>query len=364
MNDSAAPKTKIMVVDDDITNLKFAKVALSGVYEVLTVPSAEKMLKLLDTERPALILLDINMPEMNGLEALRQLKANRWSRDIPVIFLTSRSDPSSEIAGLSLGAVDYIRKPFEPHILRMRMALHLTMENQKKMLELQKSELQYFNENLRRMVKEETEKVVELQGAILNTLADMVESRDDSTGGHAWRTQRWIEILITALSETGPYRDIVADWDVGLLMRSSQLHDTGKIAISDSILLKPGKLTPEEFEIMKGHVEYGVRIINRICEHTTEHSFLEHAKVFAGAHHEKWDGSGYPNGLRGEDIPLQGRLMAIADVYDALISPRPYKRAFSHDEAVGVIIEGSGTHFDPELVKIFRQAEGEFAASL
>ncbi|MDR3076097.1 MAG: HD domain-containing protein, partial [Synergistaceae bacterium] len=172
--------------------------------------------------------------------------------------------------------------------------------------------------------------------------------------------QQWIEILVTALKESGIYRETISEWDIRLLMTSSQLHDAGKISISDSILLKPGKLTPEEFEIMKTHVMFGVRIIEKICASTSEHSFLEHARIFAGAHHEKWDGSGYPNGLRGEEIPLQGRLMAIADVYDALISSRPYKKAFPHEEAVRIITEGRGTHFDPVLVDIFRQVEDKF----
>ena len=349
-----------MVVDDDITNLKFAKNALSDMYDVFTVPSAEKMFSLLKSEHPALILLDINMPEMNGIEAAKILKSESWTRDIPLIFLTSRSDPDSEIEGLNLGAVHYIRKPFQPHLLRKRMEIHLTMAYQKRLLEIQKQELQYFNDNLRRMVREEAGKVIELQGTILNTLADVVESRDDTTGGHVWRTQRWIEILVTALMDMGVYRETTANWDIKLLMMSSQLHDAGKISISDSILLKPGKLTPEEFEVMKTHVMCGVRIIEKICANTSEHSFLEHAKIFAGAHHEKWDGSGYPNGLRGEQIPLQGRLMAIADVYDALISSRPYKKAFSHDEAVKIITEGGGTHFDPVLVDVFRQVEKKF----
>jgi putative two-component system response regulator len=318
------------------------------------------MFSLLELERPALILLDINMPVMNGIEAIKILKKKPWTRDIPVIFLTFRNDLDSEIEGLSLGAVDYIRKPFEPHLLHKRVEIHLTMEIQKQLLERQKQELQFFNENLQRMVKEEAGKVIELQGTILNTLADVVESRDDNTGGHIWRTQRWIEILVTALRDTGVYSDAIADWDIRLLMQSSQLHDAGKISISDSILLKPDKLTHEEFEVMKRHTEFGVRIIERIGENTSENSFLVHAKIFAGTHHEKWDGSGYPNGLSGESIPLQGRLMAIADVYDALVSERPYKKAFPHEEAVRIIMDGSGTHFDPALAGVFLDVEKKF----
>jgi putative two-component system response regulator len=350
----------VMVVDDDITNLKFAKNILSGIYDVFTVPSAKKMFGLLETRRPSLIILDINMPDTDGLETLKLLKGNARTRDIPVIFLTARSDPESEVEGLSLGAVDYVIKPFEPHALLKRVEIHLTMESQRKTLERQKDELRNFNENLKKMVREEVGKVMELQSTILNTLADLVESRDGTTGGHVLRTQKWIGILVDSLRDTGVYTDEIGMWDKRLLVQSSQLHDAGKISISDRILLKPGRLTAGEFEEIKRHTVFGVRIIDKICRNTSESSFLEYAKVFAGTHHEKWDGSGYPDGLRGEGIPLQGRLMAVADVYDALISDRPYKKAFSHEDAVRVILNGSGTHFDPAIVDCFRRVESSF----
>jgi putative two-component system response regulator len=349
-----------MIVDDDITNLKFAKNILSDIYDVFTVPSAKKMFELLDTRQPSLIILDINMPDTDGIEALKLLKRNASTSDIPVIFVTARNDPESEAAGLSLGAVDYITKPFEPHALLKRVEIHLTMESQRRTLERQKTELQNFNENLKRMVREEVSKVVELQNTILNTLADLVESRDDTTGGHVLRTQKWIGILADSLRNAGVYADEISAWNMRLLVQSSQLHDAGKISISDSILLKPGKLTFEEFEEIKRHTVFGVRIIDKICRGTSESSFLEYARIFAGTHHEKWDGSGYPKGLREHDIPLQGRLMAVADVYDALISERPYKKAFSHEEAVRIILDGSGTHFDPAIVDCFRRSVDSF----
>jgi putative two-component system response regulator len=349
-----------MIVDDMLTNLKFAKAALSDRYDVFTVPSAARMFALLEEETPSLILLDINMPEMSGLEAIKILKDRGATRGIPVLFLTARDDPGSEVEGLSLGAVDYISKPFDPPLLRKRVEIHLTLESQKRTLERQKLELQDFNGNLRRMVEEKTGKVLELQGAILHTLADAVESRDDATGGHVQRTRRWLEILLAGLREGGLHAGEISAWPAELLLQSSQLHDVGKISISDGILKKPGPLTPGEFEEMKRHCAFGAGIIEKIGANISESDFLVQSKIFALTHHEKWNGSGYPGGLRGNDIPLQGRLMAIADVYDALISDRPYKKAFSHPEAARIIIQGAATHFDPALIEVFRAIEPRF----
>jgi putative two-component system response regulator len=357
----------IMLVDDNIANLKIAKNALSDIYDVFTVPSAAKMFGLLERNKPELILLDVDMPEMNGYQALEILKKDPSTRDILVIFLTGKSDADSELEGLSLGAVDYISKPFMPPLLRKRIELHLTVEDQKRALEVQKlqleenqAELKNFNDNLKAMVEEKTQKVIELQGAILKTVADLVESRDDVTGGHVERTQHGLEVLVFGLMELGLYKEQLDEWDMELLFQSSQLHDVGKIAIADSILNKPGRLTPEEFDEMKKHTTLGVSIIERIEASTRGSEFLKYAKIFAGTHHEKWDGTGYPEGLAGEDIPLQGRLMAVADVYDALTSERPYKKPFSHEEALRILIEGKGTHFDPVLTDVLEQVADQF----
>jgi putative two-component system response regulator len=210
------------------------------------------------------------------------------------------------------------------------------------------------------MVEEKTSRVVELQGAILTTVADLVECRDDFTGGHVNRTKNFLRILAGALTGSGLYADQVIGWDLELLCRSSELHDVGKISVSDTILLKRGRLTPSEFEEIKLHTFYGVKIIDRMAQATNEGDYLRHAKIFAGTHHEKWDGTVYPAGLRGEDIPLEGRLLAICDVYDALTSRRPYKEPFNHEMAVGIILEGRGTHFDPDLTDIFSKVSGKF----
>jgi putative two-component system response regulator len=359
--------SKIILVDDNPSNLRAGKNVLAEKYEVYTVPSAAKLFSLLEDIKPAMILLDIEMPEMNGYETIKILKGKKETESIPVIFLTGKTDPDNELAGLSLGAIDYITKPFMPPLLLKRIEVHLLVEEQKRKLEAQKQileeqaatleaqqrELKNFNDNLQKMVDEKTKTVVELQDVILKTVADLVESRDDITGGHIERTRRWVEILVEALRDTPQYGQEVAQWDIKLLLQSSQLHDVGKIAISDRILQKPGRLTPEEFEEMKKHAAFGVQIIENIEARTSACDFLEYAKIFAGTHHEKWDGTGYPHNLAEEEIPLQGRIMALADVYDALTSDRPYKKAFTHEEAVKIILEGKGVQFDPVLTDIF-----------
>ncbi|MDR1252039.1 MAG: HD domain-containing protein, partial [Treponema sp.] len=232
------------------------------------------------------------------------------------------------------------------------------VETQKQTLEAQQKELKDFNDNLQKMVDEKTNTVLELQDAILKTVADLVESRDDITGGHIERTRRGVGLLIEGLRDHPLFGAEVSEWDIKLLLQSSQLHDVGKIAISDRILQKPGRLDLDEFEEMKKHASFGVQIIEKIEATTSASNFLKYAKIFAGTHHEKWDGSGYPNRLAKGDIPLPGRIMALADVYDALVSERSYKKAFSHAEAVRIILEGKGTQFDPVLTDIFIEVMG------
>jgi putative two-component system response regulator len=354
-----ADYNKIILVDDNPSNLRTGKNVLSEKYEVYTVPSAAKLFDLLNDIIPAMILLDIEMPEMNGYEAIKILKAEENTKDIPVIFLTGKTDTENELEGLGLGAIDYITKPFMPPLLLKRIEVHLLVEAQKKTLEAQQKELKNFNDNLQKMVEEKTKTVLELQDAILKTVADLVESRDDITGGHIERTQRGVGLLVKALRDHPVYGREIGGWDIKLLLQSSQLHDVGKIAISDRILQKPGRLTDEEFGEMKKHAAFGVQIIEKIETSTTASDFLKYAKIFAGTHHEKWDGSGYPNGLAEENIPLQGRIMALADVYDALVSERPYKEAFSHTKAVKIIQDGKGTQFDPVLTDVFLAVMGD-----
>jgi putative two-component system response regulator len=318
------------------------------------VPSAEKLFECLGKFIPDLILLDIEMPGIDGYETIRHLKGSAAFADIPVIFLTAKNDEGSELEGLNLGAVDYVSKPFSAPLLLKRIETHL-------LLAAQKEELKLRNDSLQETVYRKTRQIADLENAVLNIVAELVEFRDSVTGGHVSRTQRYLRFLIEKLMEENMYTEEISEWNLDFLLPSAQLHDVGKIAISDTILNKPGKLTDEEFEKMKAHVTIGVDAIERIEATTAEHEFLRHAKIIAGTHHEKWDGSGYPWGLRGNNIPLEGRLMAIADVYDALISARPYKKSFTTEEAEKIIDAGRGAHFDPALVDIFHMVSGRFA---
>jgi len=347
-------RSKIFMVDDNITNLKVGKKALENIYDVLTIPSGKKLFTILDTITPDLILLDVNMPEMDGYEVINNLKSDESTQDIPVIFLTARNDMDSELEGLNLGAIDYIYKPFTVPLLRKRIENHLLLISQK-------ADLKRYNEDLQGLIEEKTKTVTELKNSVLNVVAELVECRDGSTGAHISRTQEYLQVMLKKMMEQMVYNSEVSKWDFNFLVPSAQLHDVGKIMIKDNILLKPGRLTNEEFEIMKTHTALGGEIIDMIAQNTTEETFLKHAKIFAVSHHEKWDGTGYPKGLSGENIPLEGRLMAISDVYDALVSERPYKIAMTHEEACSIIMEGKGRHFDPVLVDVFLSVKDDFA---
>jgi putative two-component system response regulator len=333
---------------------------LKTFYEVYPAPSAAKLFEILENVVPDLVLLDIEMPEINGYEAMKRMKSDPRLSDTPVIFLTAKSDEESELEGFNLGAKDYISKPFSPPLLLKRIENQLLIVKQKNELKASQAKLKDYADNLEIKVRAKTKEVFNLQNAVLETVANLVEFRDKTTGGHLTRTQLYLKALAEELIREGTYTDEVKKWDMDFFLPSAQLHDVGKIAISDSILNKPAKLTPEEFEIMKTHVVVGVDAIEKIMHNTDEHAFLRHALLIAGTHHEKWDGTGYPMGLKGKNIPLEGQLMAIADVYDALITKRPYKEPFSHEEACKIIESASGTSFNPVLIDVFRKIKGEF----
>ena len=329
----------IFIVDDNDTNLTAAKNALDPSYKAFALRSAARMFKLAERIVPDLILLDIDMPDMDGFEAMKDLKTDERLKNVPVIFLTAMRDTSTEIRGFEMGALDFISKPFSAPVLIRRIETHIETD---------------------RLIKESQRAVRKIHNATISVIADMVESRDKVTGGHIERTQKYLELLLNEVIRTGIYSDEISNWNLSLLLPSAQLHDLGKISISDVILNKPGKLTSEEFDIIKQHCSEGEWIIDRIIEKTENDEFLLYAKRFAGYHHEKWDGNGYPRSLKDEEIPLEGRLMAIADVYDALLSERPYKKPFAHEEAVETIREDSGTHFDPMLVEAFLNVAEDF----
>ena len=353
-------RSKIIMVDDNAANLTIGRALLKAHYEVYPAPSAAKLFEILKKVTPDMILLDIEMPDMDGYEAISRLKGDERFRDIPVIFLTVKNDEESEMRGFDLGAADYVYKPFSGPLLRRRIANQLLIVQQKNELLANQASLKDYAENLEVKVREKAAEVFNLQNAVLATVADLVEFRDKQTGGHITRTQLYLKALIDELVRIGLYKEDIAGWDMDFVIPSAQLHDVGKIGITDLILNKPTELTKEEFEIMKTHVKVGVDAIQRIMNETDEHAFLAHALQITGTHHEKWDGTGYPAGLKGLEIPIEGRLMAIADVYDALISDRPYKKAYPHEEACQIIREGEGRHFDPALVGVFRNIEAEF----
>ena len=341
-------KKTIFVVDDSDTNLTMAKDALKDQYQVMTLPSAAKMFALLERITPDLILLDIEMPDMDGFEALRYLKNNKAQADIPVVFLTIVTDAEVEVRGFQLGVIDFITKPFSAPVLINRIKTHLNIDE---LIRERTSQLQH-----------KTEQLLTLQNGIVFVLADMVENRDKGTGGHVERTTKYIKIIVDAMVSYGVYIDELCETDIDLFTSSARLHDVGKIAISDTILNKPGKLTDEEFEVMKTHSAEGERIISQIVSRTEDGEFLRNAKLFAGYHHERWDGKGYPYGLSGRNIPIQGRIMAFADVYDALVSARPYKEAYHAEEAFDIIIKNAGKQFDPSIADVFFSVREQFIA--
>ena len=331
----------IFVIDDSDTNLSMAEAVLEDQYRVMTMPSAEKMFSLLEKIIPDLILLDIEMPDMDGFQTLLKLKqSNHWA-DIPVMFLTGRDDVKVEARGFEMGAVDFVTKPFSAPVLLNRIKTHLDIDG---------------------IIRDRTEQLNRLQNSIVAVLADMVENRDKVTGGHIERTSEYIKILITEMKTRGIYVKEMEGWDTEKIVSSARMHDLGKISITDVIINKPGKLTEEEFDKMKTHAEEGEHIIDQIISRTGEGEFLRNARLFAGTHHERWDGKGYPRGLKEEEIPLQGRIMAIVDVYDALVSERPYKKPFPHEEAVKIIMDSSGSHYDPKIAEVFFSVKELFKA--
>ena len=329
----------VFVVDDNPTNLTIAENTLVKHYKVVALSSAAQMFKALEKFNPDLILLDIEMPEMSGFEAMKLLKANDSYANIPVIFLTGRTDADSEAYGIELGAVDFILKPFSEPVLLNRIKYHLHIDT-------------IIRERTVQLI-ERTKQLVRLQNGIVYIMADLVEKRDRNTGGHIDRTAIYMKLLIDAMLDQHVYADEMRGWNNDLVVSSARLHDVGKIVIPDSILNKPGSLTDEEYEIMKEHTVEGERIIDKATQQTGDTEFLHNAKVIAAYHHERWDGTGYPYQLKRTEIPLQARLMAIGDVYDSLVSERPYKKGFPHEEAVSIIMEGADKHFDPQIAKIF-----------
>lgn len=354
MNIKQNQKT-ILVVDDNTTNIDVAMGVLNPHYFVQAATSGKMALRVIEKKKPDLILLDVMMPEMDGYEVLRFLKESVSTVDIPVIFLTGMSTEEDEEKGLLLGAADYLAKPLSPPILLARISTHLVNYEAKTYLRNQADLLE-------KSVAERTELLETIQDVSMIALGALAESRDPETGNHLRRTQGYVQALANHFKDHPDYRDVLTPKNITLISKSAPLHDIGKVGISDSILLKPGKLTAVEFDEMKNHPRYAREALEVAISALGSNNFLHFAYEIAFGHHEKWDGSGYPLGLSGTDIPVSARLMAIADVYDALVSARPYKRPIAHDKVVDIIVEGRGSHFDPVLVDGFLALEQEFDA--
>ncbi|MFZ6817497.1 HD-GYP domain-containing protein [Undibacterium sp. Ji22W] len=348
-------KQVILIVDDTPDNITLLSALLKDKYKIKIATNGLKALHIASIDpSPDLILLDVMMPEMDGYETCRHLKANPQTNQIPIIFLTAKSQVSDEEMGLKLGAVDYISKPVSPPIVLARVATQLNLVRARNLLQDQ-------NKNLEGLIKDRTRKLAKMQDAIIMAMASLAETRDNETGNHIRRTQNYVAALARQLKFMPRFSAELTDENIELLYKSAPLHDIGKVGIPDNILLKPGKLTSEEFEVMKLHTNYGRETILSVERYLGEsNEFLRFAREITYSHQEKWDGSGYPENLAGDAIPISARLMAVADVYDALISRRVYKPAFSHEEAIDIMRKGRDTHFDPDILDVFLKITDEF----
>ena len=355
MDTSSLERPTVLVVDDTPDNLSLMSGLLRELSRVQVANSGERALKLVQTgPQPDLILLDIMMPGLSGYDVCEALKADASTRDIPIIFLTAMAATQDEKKGLDMGAVDFITKPVNPPIVLSRVATQLKVKAASDFLRDQ-------NAYLEAEVKRRTEELAAIQDVTILAMASLAETRDNDTGNHIRRTQHYIKTLANHLKDHPRFRHFLTEKTIDSLFKSAPLHDIGKVGIPDRILLKPGKFTPEEFEIMKSHCSLGRDAIQHAEDQLgLKVEFLQLAKEIAYSHQEKWDGSGYPEGIGGDDIPIAARLMAVADVYDALISRRVYKDGMPHEKAVEIIVEGRGSHFDPDIADAFFVLSEEF----
>ncbi len=357
--DAENPQKTLLLVDDTPENLTVLGEILMPHYRVRVASSGQRALTAVVSDpRPDLVLLDVMMPEMDGYEVIRRLRQNPATRELPVIFVTALDSTEDEAHGLELGAVDYITKPVRPAIVLARVRGQLELKEARDRMRDQNLWLE--SEIARRMRQNQV-----VQDVSMRALASLAEARDDETGNHILHTQSYVNVLARALAALPRYADTLTPARIETYTKAAPLHDIGKVAIPDHILHKPGKHTPDEWEIMKTHAQQGADAIWRAISDQDEREaldFLYIAMDIARCHHEKWDGSGYPEGLAGEAIPLPARLMALADVFDALISKRVYKPAFPIEKASDIIVQGRGLHFDPDVVDAFLANIDEFAA--
>lgn len=343
-----------MIVDDTPANLGLLEEILAKEgYEVVAFPGGEMALQAVAKVQPQLILLDIMMPKMNGFEVCQALKSKESQRDIPVIFISALDATKNKLQAFTQGGVDYVTKPFQTEEVLARVKTHV------KIYQMQVT-LERFNNELEQLVEEKVRDILDSQQATLIAISNLAEFRDEATGRHIERTRSFCRLLAEKMRENPGFQDIIDDEFIDAIYYAAPLHDIGKVGIPDHILLKPGKLSQEEFEIMKTHVPIGVSTLKKVQERYPKNMFIQKGIEFVLSHHERWDGSGYPEGLQGEAIPLSGRIMALADVYDALRSRRSYKEPYSHGESCTIIQNSSGSHFDPAVVDAFIACEKIF----
>lgn len=344
----------IMIVDDTPENLQVLSATLQRRgYSVSAFPRGKMALAAALRKPPNLVLLDIDMPEMNGYEVCKQFKSQAKLKDIPILFISALSDTDDKVRALKCGGVDYITKPFQMEEVYARVDTHLQLYNAQKVT-------QQFNDLLKAKVAEQVEEINNSQLAMIFALAKLSHTRDDDTGLHLERVQYLCKLLASVLAEKPAYRHAITNKFIATIFHASPLHDLGKVGISDAILLKPDGLTEKEFEIMKTHTTIGAETLESVHKQYPKNEFIKMGIEISKYHHEKWDGSGYPEGLCGESIPLSARIMALVDVYEALRARRPYKEPFSHEKSRAIVIKGSGRHFDPSIVQGFHDIEDEF----
>lgn len=334
----------IMVVDDTPANLTLLATMLNSKgYKVRPVPGGKFALKAIEAELPDLILLDITMPEIDGYEICRILKADQRYKDIPIIFISALSETYDKVKAFTTGGVDYVTKPFQFEEVEARVETHL--------------KLRRYQVYLEDLVKAKVKEISDAQISTIFALSKLAESRDTDTGTHLDRVRVYCRLLAERLCENERYKPVVTPDFIRDVSNASPLHDIGKVAIADHILLKPGRLTPDEFSVMKTHTVIGAETLGQVKKLYPYNNFINTGISIARSHHERWDGSGYPDSLAGEDIPLAARIMSVADVYDALRSKRCYKQALSREESRKIIMDAGGTQFDPALVEVFAGVE-------
>lgn len=363
-------KSRILVVED-LADIRFVlEDLLSALYEVHCVSDGAQALDyLMSGANVDLVLLDVVMPGINGFEVCEKIKSQNNLKNIPVLFLTELTNGKDESKGLAIGGADFIHKPVCDEIVLARVKTHLQLAQARMALEKRAANLEQLVSERTQQITEQSEQLVKnkqqliaAQDATIKAFCTLAEARDNETGNHILRTQHYIEVLAKQLQTHPDYKNQLDNESINLIFKSAPLHDIGKVAIPDAVLLKPGKLNSEERTIIEQHCKYGYDAINSAINELgeTTNSFLRYASEIALSHHERWDGNGYPHGLSGKDIPLSARLMAVADVYDALISERVYKPAFSHVKAMDIIIESSGTQFDPSIIDALIKTEDKF----